>query len=400
MFQQAIDVVAGNLLRKLDSTLSQKLELPPSIQEMKASLQLEQLRRRIALDERRQAEAEAKGQAQILRAESRLILDERRARLYDLEIQKAELEVERQRQRLESGDHLALPPGLDQPIKGALDFRANPSGISAEVHDEYLAWLDSLEMGKIVLILGKRGSGKTAFAFKLGEYVFAVHGCPVWLVGIPEEIAIYLPNWINIAQDVDQVDPGGFIIVDEAGLLYMAMRYQSDTNTQMRRLMGIARHRKQSLVFISQVAADVDKSVIRQADCSVFKQPNKMQPKNDRPEIREAAGLALKVFEPLSKDEKMRTAYIDDDDFTFVLQYDLPDYWREELSFAFANVSLGEGKNEETENAFEQADFKLKALEMRRNGLSQRQIAGALGVGRTRVRTALDGVEQGIERPS
>jgi len=314
---QAVDVVAGNLLQKLHATMRQRLELPPDIGDLKAqaslnrsALQLEQVRRRIALDERKQAEAEARAVIRHAEIQGRLILQERRARLYDLEIAKAELEVEQQRQRLESGEHLALPPGVDQPIQGALDFRANPSGISGEVRSDYTAWLDSLELGKVILILGKRGSGKSAFALKLGEYLFAAHEVPVWLVGIPEEVSVYLPKWVNIAQDIDQVDLGAFIIVDESGLQYMAMRYQSDANTMMRRLLMIARHRKQSLVFICQVASDVDKAVVRQADCIVFKQPTLMQPKNDRPEVRDTAARALKVFEALPKDERLRTAYV------------------------------------------------------------------------------------------
>jgi len=408
LLEQAVDVVAGNLLKKLNATMQQQLQLPPGIGDLKArvslnrsELQLEQVRRRIALDERKQAATEARAIIRHAEIQGRLILQERRARLYDLEIAKAEIEVERQRQRLESGDHLALPTGADEPIQGALDFRANPSGISGEVRSGYMAWLDSLELGKVLLILGRRGSGKSAFALKLGEYVFAVHQTPVWLVGIPEEISVYLPRWVSIAQDIEQVDLGAFIIVDESGLQYMAMRYQSDANTVMRRLLMIARHRKQSLVFICQVASDVDKAVVRQADCIVFKQPTLMQSKNDRPEVRDTAGRALKVFEALPKDERLRTAYVHDGDFTGVLQCDLPDYWREELSFAFANVPLNEPKNGQLDTAalteLDQAELKQKALEMRRDGASYRTIAGSLGVGVKRVRNAVDDVENGIE---
>jgi len=406
---QVIDVVRENLLQKLDATMRQRLQLPPSVADLKAQaslnrseLQVEQIRQRISLDERRQGEAELKAVVSMARAQGRVALDERRTRLYDLQIAKAEIEVERQRQRLEAGEHLALPAGVNEPIQGALDFRANPSGISGEVRSGYMAWLDSLELGKVILLLGKRGGGKTAFAFKLGEYVFAVHQVPVWLVGIPEEISIFLPKWMNIAQDIDQVDLGAFIIVDESGLQYMAMRYQSDTNTVMRRLLMIARHRKQSLLFICQVASDVDKAVVRQADCIVFKQPTLMQPKNDRPEVRDIAGRALRVFEALPKDERLRTAYVHDPDFVGVLQCDLPDYWREELSFAFANVPLNDPATGQPDTAtalseLDQAELKRKALEMRRDGVSYRTIAGQLGVGVKRIRNAVDGVEEGIE---
>jgi len=405
LLRQAIEVVGQNLLQKLNLTVQQRLDLPPGIGDLKAKaslnrseLQLEQIHRRMALDERKQGAAELKTVVSISRAQGRVALDERRTRLYDLQIAKAEIEVERQRQRLEAGEHLALPAGVDEPIQGALDFRANPSGISGEVRSGYMAWLDSLELGKVILILGKRGSGKSAFALKLGEYLFAVHEVPVWLVGIPEEVAVHLPKWVSIAQDIDQVDLGAFIIVDESGLQYMAMRYQSDANTVMRRLLMIARHRKQSVVFICQVASDVDKAVVRQADCIVFKQPTLMQPKNDRPEVRDIAGRALKIFEALPRDERLRTAYVHDGDFVGVLQCDLPDYWREELSFAFANVPLNDPATGQPELAnalseLDQAELQRRVLEMRRDGVSERQIAGALGVGRKRIRNALEGTE-------
>jgi len=405
LLEEGIRVVGGNLLRKLNQRMSESLQLPPGIDDLKAKaslnrseLALEQIRRRMALDERRQAASEARAAIRAAELQGKLILQERRARLYDLEIAKMELVIAQAQQRLDAGaDQLALPAGTDEPIQGALDFRADPNGISGEVRSGYLEWLDSLELGKVILILGKKGAGKTVFAFKLGEYVFAVHQVPVWVVGIPEEISAYLPRWISIAQDIDQVPLGAFIIVDESGLQYMAMRYQSDSNTIMRRLLQIARHRKQSLIFITQVASDVDKSVVRQADTIVFKQPTLMQPKNDRPEVRGPAGRALKIFEPLPKDEKLRTAFVCDSDFTGVLQYDLPDYWREELSFAFANVALNEGRVEQPDAGalaeLDQAELNRKILEMRRDGLSQTRIAGVLGVGRKRIRNALDGVE-------
>jgi len=84
-------------------------------------------------------------------------------------------------------------------------------------------------------------------------------------------------------------------------------------------------------------------------------------------------------------------------------RYDLPDYWREELSFAFANVPLtplNEGKADDTADDtgnvlanLNDAEMKRRVLEMRRDGMSQTKIAGVLGVGRKRIRTALDGVE-------
>ena len=43
------------------------------------------------------------------------------------------------------------------------------------------------------------------------------------------------------------------------------------------------------------------------------------------------------------------------------------------------------------------SELKRKALEMRRDGLGYKSIAGALGVGVKRVRNAVDDIEKGIE---
>jgi len=185
-FSQAMDVVGKNLVAKLNSEMHGRLALPPGVESLRSQamlgrieLQTEQIRQRMALENRKAVEAQAKDELQVMQGQARMMLAERRSRLYDLEIAKAELAVKQQRLRLESGQRLALPAGVDEPIRGALDFRADAGGISGEARSDYLAWLESLAMGKVLLILGKRGSGKTAFACKLGEYVFAAHQVPV-----------------------------------------------------------------------------------------------------------------------------------------------------------------------------------------------------------------------------
>ena len=102
-------MVRTNLLQKLDASMRQRLQLPPGIGELKAQaslnqseLQLEQIRRRMALDERKQTESEARIVLRAAQMEGKILLQEQRARLFDFEIAKAELEVAQKRQRLES----------------------------------------------------------------------------------------------------------------------------------------------------------------------------------------------------------------------------------------------------------------------------------------------------------
>jgi len=82
---------------------------------------------RIALDERKQAEAEARAAIRVAELQGKFILQERRARLYDLEIEKAQLEIEGKRQRLAAGDHLALPPTLRENLSRRPPSRLHPT---------------------------------------------------------------------------------------------------------------------------------------------------------------------------------------------------------------------------------------------------------------------------------
>ena len=74
----------------------------------------------------------------------------------------------------------------------------------------------------------------------------------------------------------------------------------------------------------------MDVAILRQCDTIVFKEPTLMQASKDRPEVRDMAARALKYFESIPKEERLRAAYIADSDFNGMISYDLPDFWRED----------------------------------------------------------------------
>ena len=66
------------------------------------------------------------------------------------------------------------------------------------------------------------------------------------------------------------------------------------------------------------------------------------------------------------------------------------------MRYEIATMFL-EGDTAAAFSELDQAELKRKALEMRRDGLGYKSIAGALGVGIKRVRNAVDDIEKGIE---
>ena len=66
---------------------------------------------------------------------------------------------------------------------------------------------------KIGIILGARGSGKTAFGVKLLENMHARTGKNCYAIGFREED---FPSWINVVEEVSQIKNNSVVLIDEA----------------------------------------------------------------------------------------------------------------------------------------------------------------------------------------
>ena len=409
-----LNTAAKNLLANFDSNMKARLGIGPSIEDMRATAalnraeaQAEQARRRIGLDAIRAEQMAAQTKVRETQAEAQRAVLERRARLYDLEIAKQEIEIARRLQLLEAGKpEDGADVTVERAIKGALDYQASVAGLRGGTREDqrnFKAWLDSLSAGKILLLLGRRGAGKTCFSARLAEFMFASWRMPVFFVGLPGEAIAYLPSWINVVSDIERADLGAFVIVDESGIQFMASRYHSDVNTTMHKLLMISRHRTQSLLFISQVGADVDLAIVRQVDTIIYKEPPMMAPTNERRELRDIAKRAAKVFEDMPKDDRIKSAYVHDGEFTGLIQFDPPDFWREELSVSWGRVPLAEPKAGVTQisdvvGELQDADLTRRILELRKDGLGYKRISKALGVGTKVVRNRVSDIEESIDR--
>jgi len=128
---------------------------------------------------------------------------------------------------------------------------------------------DVFQDSKIVIIIGKRGSGKTALGFRAGEIALTQFGREVYIFGveIPE-------SGFRTVYSLLEVENGGFIVVDEAELFYHARRAMSRQNLDLSNIISIARHKQLSAVVISQSAAFLDINLIQMADYVWLKEPN------------------------------------------------------------------------------------------------------------------------------
>lgn len=282
----------------------------------------------------------------------RRILVELGAALADYQRQQAELERQRRIQGVlgglsiqpESGTtHFAQLPqaSLDSltephttislPIMPTL---GQPNGLIGQPL-EVAAWQSKIIHPSVVLILGKRGSGKSALGYRLLE--LNRYALTPYVLGLPRQRQGLLPDWIGIAQNLDDIAPKSIVLVDEAYLRYHSRESMVARSREMSRILNLSRQREQTLIFVSQEARQIDKNIASSANVIVFKDLGMLQLEFDRPELSRIATQAKQDFEKV-KGDRRRWSYVysPDSDFLGLLENSLPGFWSNKLGHAFA----------------------------------------------------------------
>lgn len=183
---------------------------------------------------------------------------------------------------------------------------------------------------KIGIIIGARGSGKTAFGVKVLENVYAKTKKKCYAIGFHQND---FPSWISVVEDVSQIKNDSFILIDEGGIFFSSRRSMSEANKFLSDLMLIARHKNLSVLFISQNSSNLDINILRQADYLVLKPSSLLQEEFERKIIQKIYEETEKDFEKF-KDEKGLT-YIYSSDFKGFVSNPLPSFWAKGISKSF-----------------------------------------------------------------
>ncbi len=183
----------------------------------------------------------------------------------------------------------------------------------------------------IVLIAGKRGSGKTALGFTLLELAKGKKQC--YVVGIKAR----LPRWIKQTDSIERIKNNSVVLIDEAAISLSARQTSNAFNKAISKLMVIARHKQLSLIFISQNTAMLDINVLRLIDAFIIKQPSLLQERFERKEIKDIIENAKQEFAAIANKENNKAyAYVVSDWFEGMIKTALPSFWNEKLSKSFA----------------------------------------------------------------
>ena len=264
---------------------------------------------------------------------------------------------------------LITPPTLDIP-------RVTP------ITEADARWRDVIVSPATVLITGKRGSGKSAQAYRLLE-LFRYRLTP-YVVGVSKKAHELLPEWIGIVPSIEDLPRKSIALVDEAYLLYHSRRSMAEANTAMSQLINLSRQRDQTLIFVSQEARQVDRNIASSATVLVFKDPGMLQQEFDRPELRKMMAQAKGALAGQGGDKRQWAyVYSPDADFMGLLKGQLPTFWKPSLSHAFASGEHRAPSRLALKLATPQKA--AKAREMHDMGHSYSRIAQELGVSKATV---------------
>jgi DNA replication protein DnaC len=326
------------------------------------------------------------------------------AQLKQIEYKNAQKELQMEKARQESNMVSIERTEMDLHFKseiicGSLGVVANSGGlvVPIEQREAYREWLKNL-IGQVILILGKRGSGKTATAATLGEYMQAEYHWPVYWLGIPRWAQDILPSWVRIVESLEQCPNDCFILIDESGLHFLSLHFANKRNVYLRQQLMLARQKNWVVVFCAQSSRDIDESILRQSNCTIYKEPSLFAADSERREIQPKAAVATLAFKQVPKEERKNMAYVFDEDFSGIIKCNLPSFWSEQLSNAYGSYNpMASAKQNSQAPSIKDAVHRSarvsdqEIIALREKGYGYEKIAKILGCTIYRVRQCLAG---------
>jgi hypothetical protein len=298
-----------------------------------------------------------------------------------------------QRRRLAEAQPATLANLARSPFEAAVQYPELPPLISSPIPPQSLAlpnpvidlnaeWRKVIVLPSVIFIIGKRGSGKTATAYRILD-IFR-YSRPTYVVGAPPKAQQLLPEWIGLVPTLEDLPPKSIALIDESHLLYHSRESMSAGRADLSRILNLSRQRDQTLIFVSQEARQVDKNIASSANVFVVKDPGMLQAEFDRPELRTIVQEAKRSFASVRGD-KRRWSYVfsPDADFVGMLESVVPTFWKPSLSQLFADASSNVEARDPVRLSRDQRI--AKANELRSQGDSFGEIAKMLGVSKATV---------------
>ncbi|MFC1861607.1 hypothetical protein ACFLYL_05000, partial [Chloroflexota bacterium] len=144
---------------------------------------------------------------------------------------------------------------------------------------EAIKWLAIIRHPQVVVVLGKKGSGKSGLGYRLCEHLRWT--APIYAVGIPANALKYLLDWISVVPSIEDLPNGCIALVDESYIPFHARSSMTTRSKAMSQMINLSRQRGQTLIFVTQESGQIDRNILSSADIIIFKEPGILQPRFD-----------------------------------------------------------------------------------------------------------------------
>jgi len=180
----------------------------------------------------------------------------------------------------------------------------------------------------IGLILGARGTGKSALGLRILENVAARTSKKAYAMGFKS-----LPSWISMVSRLEDVSPDSFLIIDESGITFSSRNFMKELNKFLSNLLLVSRHKDLSVLFITQNSSNIEINIIRQIDYLLLKPSSLLQNEFERKKI---SNIYKENAEDFSKYKNVKgLTYVYSASYAGFISNGLPSFWTENISKSF-----------------------------------------------------------------
>ena len=194
---------------------------------------------------------------------------------------------------------------------------------------EFEGWMLGSK-SRIGIILGARGTGKSALGLRILENIHANTNKRIYAMGF---LQADLPPWIEVIDSIEGITSNAVVLLDEGGIEFSSREAMSGVNKLLSALLLISRHKDLSILFITQNSANLEVNAIRQADFLLMKPSSLLQMDFERKGIRERYREVEGHFSRFRGKKGLTYAY--SDHYRGFVTNSLPSFWSEKVSKAY-----------------------------------------------------------------
>lgn len=145
----------------------------------------------------------------------------------------------------------------------------------------------------VVLITGRRGSGKDVTACALAEELHSQTGKEVYSNYDPEKYKIP-KHWHK--RKANEYVPDTVQMVSDAHLEYFSREWQKDVSSALVKVVSVSRHRNIDFIYTTQQTSLLDRQAVANVDVLIFKEPSLLAARFERSEVSELTEEATAYF--------------------------------------------------------------------------------------------------------